>query len=244
MAPLLHYTTILLQATDKMLFNKISTWLLAATTTSVTALNVPQLDVPACPSYATVRYSHTIPTLADFPQTQVDICYSATDIQVNFFAYNETNFFYNETYGNNDNIWEYEVMEAFIAKGTEDPTKYFEFEVAPNNVTFNALIFNRSKVREDGAPFERWFIPDPLASGLLAQTDLDKQKQVWTSRARIPLHLFEVGEGQAKGTQWRMNFFRTVVSEDKFPDQLLGGWSPPNKASFHMTPFFGRVSFV
>jgi hypothetical protein len=244
MAPLLHYTTIVLQATDNMHINKIYTWLSAATAIAKSAPSVPQLEVPACPSYATIRYNRTVPDLADFPQTKVNICYSAQNIEIKFVAYNETNFCYNETYGNNDNIWEYEVMETFIAKGTEDPATYFEFEVAPNNVTFNAFIWNPSKVREDGADFERWFVPDPLASGIVAQTKLDKQQQTWTSFARIPLQLFDVDECQAKGTQWRMNFFRTVVSQGTFPEQLLGGWSPPNKASFHMTPFFGQVSFI
>lgn len=43
--------------------------------------------------------------------------------------------YYNESYTTNDPIWRFEVMEAFIALGTNDPQTYLEFEIAPNNVT-------------------------------------------------------------------------------------------------------------
>ena len=208
------------------------------------AISVPHIDVPACPSKASIRYDRSMPNLTDFALTQVDICYSKKDIELDFVAYNETSFFYNASYTTNHPIWKYEVMEAFVTPGTEDPTTYFEFEVAPNNVTFNAFIFNPSKVREKGAAFGTYYIEDPIATGLTSQTILDREKQIWRSSACLPLSLWSIAEGQAKGTKWRMNIFRTVVSPEKFPDQLYGAWSPPDAANFHKTPFFGTVAFI
>ena len=205
---------------------------------------LPSVSVPACPSVGTVRYSKSVPDLADFPLTQVDLCYSATAIQLTFTAYNETNFYFNATQGINDDIWQYEVMEAFIHLGTKNPRTYLEYEVNPNNATFQAFIYNPSKTREKGAPFDRAFISDPLADGMSAQTTLNKAAETWVSKASIPLGLFNIDDGAAKGTRWRMNFFRTVVSPKTFPDQLLGAWNPPDAASFHKTPFFGNVVFV
>ena len=205
---------------------------------------LPSVRVPACPSVGTITYNKSVPNLTDFPLTQVDLCYSNTAIQITFTAYNETNFYFNTSQGTNDDIWEYEVMEAFIFKGVEDPRTYLEFEVNPNNTTYQAFVYNPSKVRAPGAPFDHAFIQNPSVDGLTAQTTLDKAAETWVSTATFPLGLFNVDDGAAKGTHWRMNFFRTTVSPATFPDQGLGAWSPPDAASFHKTPFFGHVIFV
>lgn len=222
-------------------------YILAAATASAAvscATDVPSLEVPACPSVGSVHYSKSMPEQEDFPLTQVDLCYDDDAIRLTFTAYNETNFYYNESYGTNDPIWEYEVMEAFIYKGTEDPQTYLEFEISPNNVTFQAFIYNPSKVRAKGAPMDTMFITEPIADGLTATTETDKPGETWTSSVRVPLGLFNVDSGAAKGTKWRMNFFRTVVAPDTFPDQLLGAWSPTDEANFHKTPFFGNLEFI
>jgi len=153
---------------------------------------------------------------------------------------------------------QYEVMEAFIAPGTADPTTYLELEVNPNNVTFQAFIYNPSKV----SPTNTTFIQSPLADGLRATTVLRKNANIWISKMFVPLKLFNVKENKAKGSQWRMNFFRTVVSPKTFPKQGLGAWryavndstarcvmtdrtcSTPDAPSFHKTPFFGHVQLV
>jgi hypothetical protein len=220
-----------------------SIFAVAALATLASAVN-PSVKVPACPDKGTVRYDHSVPNRTAFPLTQVDLCYDETAIHLTFTAYNETNFFYNSSYGTNDPIWQYEVMEAFIYHGTNDPQTYLELEVSPNNVTFQAFIYNPSKIRAPGAVFDGSYITNPIEYGLNATTILNKPKKLWISTLRVPLGLFNVDNGQAKGTNWRMNFFRTVVAPDTFPDQWLGAWSPTNQSNFHMTPFFGNVAFV
>ncbi|KAI5458759.1 hypothetical protein BGZ63DRAFT_392010 [Mariannaea sp. PMI_226] len=211
---------------------------------TATSLRVPSVDVPACPRRGTIKYSKSVPDLTDFPRTQVDLCYTDTSISLTFTALDETNFYFNASQGTNDDIWEYEVMEAFIYKGTEDPQTYLEFEINPNNVTYQAFVYNPSKDRADGAPFDHFFVSDPATDGFSATTKLDKRAKSWTSRTLIPLALFNVDNGRAKGTNWRMNFFRTITSPSTYPDQQLGAWSPPNKASFHISKYFGHVRFV
>jgi hypothetical protein len=207
-------------------------------------LEVPNLDVPACPHTSRVQYSKSIPDQTDFPLTQVELCYDNTSIQITFTAFNETNYYFNPNHTTNDPIWAYEVMEAFISHGTNDPQTYLEFEINPNNVTFQAIIHNPSKVSAQGFPTGAYFITQPLVHGFSANTVLDKPKNTWVSTAHIPLGLFNVDDGEAKGTEWRMNFFRTVTSPTTYPDQLLGAWNPTNASNFHMTPFFGVVNFV
>ncbi|KAI1198602.1 hypothetical protein F5X97DRAFT_298960 [Nemania serpens] len=211
-----------------------------------TGSHVPSLYVPSCHKGAgSVRYDKSVPNGENkFPLTQVDLCYTNSDIKITFTAFQEVNFYYNESHTTNDPLYEYEVMEAFIYHGTNDPKSYLEFEVSPNNITWQAFIYNPSKVRASGAPFDNGLLASPLVDGLLTSTSLDRHAGVWVSNASIPLGLFNVDDGTAKGTKWRMNFFRTVVSPATFPDQGLGAWNPTNMSNFHMTPFFGKVFFV
>ncbi|PNY29653.1 Uncharacterized protein TCAP_00431 [Tolypocladium capitatum] len=208
------------------------------------AQNVPSVDVPACPGVGTIAYDRTVPDLMPFPRTQVDLCYTDDHLQLGFTAFGEVNYYFNASQTTNGDIWEYEVMEAFIHRGSNDPQTYLEFEVNPNNVTYQAFVYNPSKVRAAGAAFDHFFITDLAADSVSATTTLDRPNNIWRSTVQIPLGLFNVDAGTASGTRWRMNFFRTTVSPQTYPNQGLGAWNPPNQASFHMTPFFGHVNFV
>ncbi|KAM3524769.1 hypothetical protein NHJ13051_004368 [Beauveria bassiana] len=205
---------------------------------------VPSVSVPACPAVGTVRFDESVPDRKEFPATQVDLCYTDTELAITFTARNETNFYFDPKQGTNGDIWEYEVVEAFVYKGTDDPQTYLEFEVNPNNVTYQAFVYNPSKERAEGTPFDHAFISAPAADGFSAVTTLDKAKETWVSAVKMPLGLFNVDRGKAKGTKWRMNFFRTVVSPESYPEQGLGAWSVPDKASFHISKYFGNVNFV
>ncbi|KYK60782.1 hypothetical protein DCS_01920 [Drechmeria coniospora] len=211
----------------------------------VAAAGVPHVDIPSCSrGKGFLEYSKSVPERTAFPRTQVGLCYSDLYLHINFVAHDEVNFYFNSSQGTNDDIWKYEVMEAFIQKGKDDPKSYLEFEVNPDNVTYQAFIFNPSKNRADGAPFEHAFIKDPAAIGIQSTTILDRDGRLWMSNVQIPLGLFGVYRDKAKGTLWRMNFFRTVVDPKTYPQQELGAWSPPDKANFHITPFFGIARFV
>ncbi|RBA21011.1 hypothetical protein FPRO05_08458 [Fusarium proliferatum] len=191
---------------------------------SLAAAHVPSVSVPSCPRSNRIAFSKSVPDQDPFPRTQIDLCYTSTALSLTFTALDEKSFYFNSSQGTNDDIWAYEVVEAFIYKGTKDPQ----------------TISNR----EEGAPFDHFFIADPEADGFEAETKLNRRAGTWVSKVKIPLGLFNVDPGCAKGTKWRMNFFRTVTNPKIFPDQELGGWSSPDKASFHITKFFGHVDFV
>ncbi|KAM0234306.1 hypothetical protein ACHAPO_006694 [Fusarium lateritium] len=218
--------------------------LILLTAASLAVAHVPSVSVPPCPKYGTVKFSKSVPDGDPFPRTEVDLCYTDTALSLQFTALDEKYFYFNESQGTNDDIWAYEVVEAFIYKGTDDPQTYLEYEINPNNVTYQAFVYNPSKIRAEGAPFDHFFISDPKGDGFAAETQLSRRAKKWVSKAQIPLGLFNVDPGCARGTKWRMNFFRTVTSPKMFPDQDLGGWSSPDKASFHITKFFGHVNFV
>ncbi|KAI8318544.1 hypothetical protein GQ54DRAFT_300208 [Martensiomyces pterosporus] len=220
----------------------LSSVLLSLAALSTAALGA-DLSIPACPSTASLQFSVGIPDLnPSCPLTQVNLCYTSTALQLNFIAYNETNFYYDSTQGTNGDIWAYEVVEAFIQKGSADPQTYFEYEANPNNVTYNAFVYNPSRTRAAGAPFDHAFVSNPFGDGFAVNTVLDKTNKVWSSYNTIPLALFN-GENP-QGTTWRMNFFRTVTSPSTYPSQQLCGWKNTNAYNFHVTSAFGVVAFV
>ncbi|PGG98994.1 hypothetical protein GX51_06491 [Blastomyces parvus] len=230
-----------------MLLNSL---LVCALGAAMTVSAVPSVKVPECPRKGQIVFDKSVPPGSKFPKTQVDLCYSTKPskaspmLHLTFTAYDEQHFHFNPAQGTNDDIWEYSVMEAFIQRGDEPPQTYLEFEVNPNNVTYQSFIYNPSRVRADDAPFDHAFISDPFGDGMFAETTLDRPAKTWRSDVQIPLALFNVAGRNLRGTHWRMNFFRTITSPETFPAQQLGAWSPPFKASFHITPYFGHVIFV
>ncbi|KUI64172.1 hypothetical protein VM1G_12076 [Cytospora mali] len=59
----------------------------------------------------------TVPTLAASPsiKTKVSLCYGKSFIHIRFTALGEENFYYNSSISTNGEIYNYEVMEAFIS---------------------------------------------------------------------------------------------------------------------------------
>ncbi|KAH9811765.1 hypothetical protein DFH28DRAFT_1223642 [Melampsora americana] len=226
---------------DLKLLTLVLIWILAS---DLSALNVPSLNVPACPEKAHLQYDKSVPNKTEFPLTTVDLCYGTSTLELVFTAYNETSFYYNQSQGTNDRIYEYEVMEAFIFRGTEDPKTYVEIEVNPGNITFQSFVYNPSKSSNPNAPFDNMFFSDPINDGFISKTTLDKPSKKWISEFSVPLGVFNVEDGLGKGTDWRMNFFRTVTNASFFPDQILGAWSVPDQPRFHITSYFGHVKFV
>ncbi|KAJ1919880.1 hypothetical protein H4219_001660 [Mycoemilia scoparia] len=206
----------------------------------------PDLRVPACPRKATASFDKTLPDNKPFPKTSVDLCYTNSALKLVFTATGESKYYVDEKQGTNDEIWRYEVMEAFISRGSEDPATYLEFEINPKNVTYQAFVYNPTRVRAENAPFDHFFVSDPIGDGLVAKTTTDAAKKLWVSDVTIPLALFNAESDvfRLRGSQWRMNFFRTITNETLYPDQILGAWKSPGKASFHITPAFGHITFI
>ncbi|KAJ2771117.1 hypothetical protein IWQ56_001126 [Coemansia nantahalensis] len=215
---------------------------LLAAAAALASGNDADLRVPCCPATATAAFTTAIPSGDPCPATRVSLCYTSTALQLVFAAEGAGEPYFNATQGTNDDIWAYEVMEAFIHRGQDDPQQYFEYEVSPNNVTYNAFVYNPSRERKAGAPFDHAFVENPFDDGFAVNTVLDAHAETWTSVVSIPLALFN-GENP-KGSTWRMNFFRTITNATMFPDQKLCGWRNPGKPNFHITGAFGTVRFV
>lgn len=216
---------------------------LTSTAAAVSAL--PHLAIPSCPALAIASFNTTVPTPGSFPPTAISVCWTPSHLALNFTAANETNFYYNASQHTNGALYEYEVMEMFLWPGTAAPETYFEYEVSPNpaGVTYQAFVYNPSRVRAKGTPFAHFFVDQPESLGFTVDTIINKAARKWHSRINIPLGLFNP-PADPRGSRWRINFFRTITNPSMFPNQVLGSWSPVNESNFHMTPFLGYATFV
>ncbi|OAT13308.1 hypothetical protein BDBG_08534 [Blastomyces gilchristii SLH14081] len=144
---------------------------------------LPSVTVPECPRKGKVVFDKSVPEGLKFPKTQVDLCYSSETSKISpmlhltFTAYDEKDFHFDPKQGTNDDIWKYSVMEAFIQRGDDAPQTYLEFEVNPNNVTYQSFIYNPSRVRAPNTPLDHAFISDPFGNEMFAETHTQSQSE-------------------------------------------------------------------
>src|SRR4029453_108241 len=80
-------------------------------------------------------------------QTRVRLCSDEAALYVRFDCEDRDAW---GTYGRRDDpIYEEEAVEVFLAPGEADPARYFEFEVSPLGVLFDARIHNPTSLRAD-----------------------------------------------------------------------------------------------
>lgn len=143
-----------------------------------------------------------------------------------------------------DPLYEQEVVEVFIAP--ETLSSYFEFELSPRNVVFDA------KVTHDGRTFHgdvAWdcggllsvvFRQSPGHEENLWQVDAGSFGS-WVGALAIPFEALD-GSSPRPGDEWRVNFYRIK----RAPVPEFAAWSPtlaipPN---FHVPSRFGVLRFA
>lgn len=126
-------------------------------------------------------------------------------------------------------LWEKDVVEAFIGADFDDIDSYKEFEVAPNNDWLDLDIGRRTK-KVDWA----W------NSGWHHATRVDREKKVWTCEMQIPLESIGGKTPVAAGTRWRINLYRC---DDSGSPRAYLAWNPPRSRSFHSPSSFGTLEF-
>ena len=130
-------------------------------------------------------------------------------------------------------LWERDVVEAFINPEPEKINHYYEFEVAPNNQWLDLEIDLDKKPFNDAG----W------NSGFEHAVQVDKERRLWMCEMRIPLSAMKAQI--APGAQWRGNFYR---AEGTGPDERrsLMAWSTvvAQNEAFHNPSRFGIIRFA
>lgn len=132
-------------------------------------------------------------------------------------------------------IYDEEVVELFISPGAETPAEYFEFEISPNGVFFDARISNphedRATLRVDLAwnADARWW----------ARREDDAGR--WTAILALPWRCLA---SEPLPSVWRANLFRIERPRNGEPE--FSCWSPTltTPADFHKPSRFGYLTLA
>jgi hypothetical protein len=132
-------------------------------------------------------------------------------------------------------LWNRDVVEAFINPQPERFPHYYEFEVAPNNQWID-LEIDLTKTPFNDAGWDSHFEH---------ATKVDAARKVWSVEMRIPVRSMKV-DAIHTGDEWRLNLYRADGPGHDTQRRFMC-WSAlpagPNK-SFHQPASFGIIKFV
>jgi hypothetical protein len=198
---------------------------------------------PAWDEKLDIRQSawHSIPALSPFiladgsrqalQQTTLRLCCSRQFLFARFDCQDR------DIWGNytrrDDPIYNEEAVEIFIAPTASVPIDYFEFEVSPKGVLFDARIHNPDgKNNAHMTGDTAWDCP-----GIQCYARIDEAQQHWWAVLGIPWQELS-SDLQPPGT-WRTNFYRIERPRDAAAE--FSCWSPvmTEIADFHRPARFG-----
>ncbi len=126
--------------------------------------------------------------------------------------------------------------------------QYFEINVSPKNVLFDACILNQRTERNPHAPFaglHGWDLQDfKSAVAIQGVPDIPDGATAWSAEYAIPFkELYgAVNLPPKPGDLWRINFFRIDALKPGAPE--LYAWRPPLADTFHLPWRFGWLRFA
>lgn len=133
-----------------------------------------------------------------------------------------------------DLLYEEEAVEVFLAAGSDDPTVYYELEVSPRGVLFDARVLNPHGDRREMVTDVSWDWPGVRwAAGALGGS------QDWWAGLALPWRGL-VGDDPRPG-ELRGNFYR--IERPRGAAAELSAWSPTlvSPPDFHRPARFGRL---
>ena len=163
--------------------------------------------------------------------TEASVGWSSTHLYVAFWChYTELNLYLGEEAGQQRwELWNRDVAEVFLTPFPASPHRYWEFEVAPNNLWIDLAIEKLEEIRVDAG----W------NSGFAHASFIDETSKLWGCEMRIPaasLGIRHIG----RGMEWRINFYRCDGLGDDSQRRFLA-WSPTFQLNFHVPERFGWV---
>jgi hypothetical protein len=125
-------------------------------------------------------------------------------------------------------LWNYDVAEAFIGTDFKDINLYKEFEVSPQGEWVD-LDINLHK-----APH---FFDWTWNSGFKVKARIDAKHKTWYGEMQIPMASIGVAE-PAKGAEMRLNLYR-IQGPPPHPKAIA--WQPTHQQTYHVAEAFGRL---
>lgn len=186
--------------------------------------------------------------------TKAQACWDAEALYVRFLCADQDA--WSHFTRRDDPLWEQEAVEVFLAPGSAAPRRYFEFQVSPRGVLFDAVVDNPNLDRTGLVTDPSWNCPGirwaagplqsspgtPAEPARCASTD-ERPPRDWWAALILPWRgLFP--DAPQPPTELRANFYRIERPRpDRAPGlpQEFSAWSPTNISppDFHRPARFG-----
>ena len=125
-----------------------------------------------------------------------------------------------------DQLWNWDVAEAFLGSDFNDIARYKEFQVSPQSEWVDLDIDRSPQKRGAGVAWN---------SGFEVKAQVDQTKKIWYGAMKIPFSSLAVASPKA-GTELRAGLYRIAGKE---PARKLISWQATGKRSFHVPERFG-----
>ena len=161
-------------------------------------------------------------------ETTVRVLWSEKTLYLRFECRYRELYFFEDSDGNGrrDELWDRDVVEAFLQPDPSQERFYKEFEVSPNGMWIDLDIFPGGR--------------GDLKSGMRRSVAVDEKSRAWFAEVAIPMS--SLTRQFDPGKVWRANFYR--VEGKKEPRAYLA-WQPTltPEPNFHVPAAFGRLRF-
>lgn len=128
-------------------------------------------------------------------------------------------------------LWNWDVAEAFIGSDFKDIRRYKEFEISPQGEWIDLDIDLNKPHHEDGWTWN---------SGFKVSARIDRAAHVWYGAMKIPYSAIDTRPA-AVGNKLRVNLFR---SQGPGPKRHEITWQAPMADTFHTPERFGLLELV
>ena len=167
-------------------------------------------------------------------QTRVELCWDEEQLSVEFHCSDD------DAWGTHTErdapLWQQEVVELFLAPGERVPEAYYEFEVSPAGVLFDARVANPLGDRIGMTVDRTWDCP-----GIVWRSAPTGESADWRTELAIPWR----GLGlEVAPTALRANFYR--IERPRAGETEFSCWSPTltSPADFHRPERFGVLDLI
>jgi hypothetical protein len=128
-------------------------------------------------------------------------------------------------------LWNWDVAEAFIGSDFKDIRRYKEFEISPQGEWVDLDVDLHKPRHEDGWTWN---------SGMEVSARIDRAAHIWYGAMRIPYSAID-SRPAAAGNVLRINLFR---SQGPASGRHNIAWQPPMSDTFHVPERFGLLELV
>ena len=176
--------------------------------------------------------------------TQVRVLYNKNYLYVGFQC--QDDYIWGSVTERDDPIWNEECVEVFLNPASCGH-QYYEINVSPKNVVFDACIINSRTPQNSTAKFQslkEWNLDDiHTATHVDGKTDIQGKAKSWTAEFAIPFaELYGAPNIPPKvGDVWRVNFYRIDSPEKNQIEHYA--WSKTERPAFHLPWRFGYLKF-